>query len=176
MLEIVKQTIEFYLKNQSKPDILDLKINDKSLLERTWSIFVTIYMSWVIKWSSGNIKEIEENIVLELIENTINALNDDRFEKLKIDDIQNIKIRIDEISSRWKPLADWDIKNIDPSKSWVLVIKTDYDKSATILPNISWKLFTWSDFIPVLSKKLNEDFIDKNYLVYKIETEVITNL
>lgn len=176
MLEIVKQIIDFYLKNQKKPDVLDLNINDKSLLEKSWSIFVTLYISWVIKWSSGNIKEIKENLVLELIENTVNSLNDDRFEKFTIDDIKNIKIRIDEISSRGKPLDDWEIKNIDPSKFWVLVIKTDYEKSATILPNISWKLLTWSDFIPVLSKKLNEDFIDKNYLVYKIETEVDSNL
>jgi hypothetical protein len=31
-----------------------------------------------------------------------------------------------------------------------LVIKTDYEKSATILPNISGVLITGEDFIPVL--------------------------
>jgi hypothetical protein len=33
-----------------------------------------------------------------------------------------------------------------------------------------------NDFIPVLWKKLNEEFDDKNYLVYKIETEVESNI
>jgi hypothetical protein len=32
----------------------------------------------------------------------------------------------------------------------VLVIKADYEKSATILPNISGTLMSGNDFIPVL--------------------------
>jgi hypothetical protein len=33
MLEIVQQTIDFYMKNLKTPDIEDLKIENKSLLE-----------------------------------------------------------------------------------------------------------------------------------------------
>ena len=176
MLDIVKQVIDFYYKNFNKPKIEDLEIKNKELLEDSWSIFVTLYLDWIIKWSSGNIKEIKENIVLELIENTVSALEDSRFVKASLSEKDNLKIRIDDITNRWKPLSDWDIKNIDPTKYWVLVIKSDYEKSAVILPNISWGLMTWEDFAWVLSKKLWEDFDDKNYLVYKIETKVESNL
>ena len=176
MLEIVEQIIEFYFKNLRAPKIDELDIKDNSFLEKSSSIFVTLYISWIIKWSSWNIKEIEENIVLELIENTIWALNDSRFEKIQLSEKDNLKIRIDEITERWKPLDDGWIVEIDPVKNWVLVIKTDYEKSATILPNISGTLMSWQDYAPVLSKKLDEDFNDKNYLVYKIETNILTNI
>jgi len=177
MLYIVKQIIDYYYyENLNKPKIEDLKIKNSDLLNKSGSVFVTLYLDWIIKWSSWNIKEIEENIVLELIENTISALEDSRFTKPTLSEKDNLKIRIDEITNRWKPLSDWEINKIDPTKSWVLVIKSDYEKSAVILPNISWSLITWEDFIWVLSKKLWEDFDDKNYLVYKIETKVENNL
>jgi len=176
MLDIVKQTIDFYYKNFSKPKLEDLDIKNKDLLEKSGSIFVTLYLNWMIVWSSWNIKEIEDNIALELIENTISAIEDSRFTKPSLTEKDKLKIRVDEIVNRWKPLNDWEIKKIDPSKAGVLVIKTDYEKSSVILPNISWTLLTWEDFIPVLSKKLWEEFIDKDYLVYKIETKVESNL
>ncbi len=176
MLDIVKQIINFYYKNFNKPKIEDLEIKDLELLKSTGSIFVTLYLNWFIKWSSWNIKEIEGNIISELIENTILALEDSRFIKASLSEKDKLKIRIDEITNRGKPLSDWEIKNIDPTKAWILVIKTDYDKSAVILPNISWNLLTWEDFEPVLSKKLDETFDDKNYLVYKIETKIESNL
>lgn len=176
MLDLIKKIIDFYFENNKAPNLEDLDIKDNNLLMKTWSIFVTIYLDWIIKWSSGNIQKIEDNLVLELIKNTIWALNDSRFDKIEEKDKDKIKIRVDEIVSRWKPLNDWEILNIDPSKYWVLVIKTDYEKASIILPNISWKLITWSDFIPILSKKLWEDFDDKNYLVYKIETAFNSNL
>ncbi len=176
MIDIVKQTLDFYFENSRAPKVEEIEVSDSLLLERTWSIFVTLYVSWVVKWSSGNIKEIEDNLVWEIISNTVSALHDSRFPNLTVQDKDNIKIRVDEIDSRWKPLNDGEIENIDPTKFWVLVIKTDYEKSATILPNISGNLITWKDFAPVLSKKLDEEFNDKNYLVYKIETNISLNL
>ena len=176
MLDIAKQTIEFYFKNFRAPSVDEIDINNKLFLDKTWSIFVTIYISGIIKWSSGNIKEIENNIVLEIISNTMSALDDPRFDKITFDDKENLKIRVDEITNRWKPLNDWEINNIEPAKFWVLVIKTDYEKSATILPNISGALMNWRDFTPILSNKLDEDFNDENYLVYKIETKVESDI
>jgi len=177
MLDIVQQTINFYFKYLRAPRIEELEIKNKKLLDRKWSIFVTLYVFWVIKWSAWNIKEIEENIVLEIIANTIYALTkDSRFDRIEASDKENIKIRIDEIAYRWKPLSDWMIDNVDPLKRGVIVIKSDYMKSATILPNISGKIMNWEDFEPVLSKKLSEKFDDKDYLVYEIRTDKETNL
>jgi len=74
MIDIAKQTIDLYLKNFKTPNTDDLTIEDKSLLESSWSIFVTIYKKWEIRGASWNIKEIKSNLAEEIIENTVNAI------------------------------------------------------------------------------------------------------
>lgn len=108
----------------------------------------------------------------EIIRNVISAATQDtRFEKLKLDEVKDIKIRIDVITER-KILQEWKIALLDPVKSWVIAIKKEYDKLAVILPNISAKLLTWSDFPAFLEAKLWEPFDEKNYIVYEITTNV----
>lgn len=177
MIDIVLQTINFYIKNKKQPSISDINIEDKSLLENKWNIFVTIYIKGEIKWSAWNIREIKSNIVEELIENTIQSISKDtRFSPLGANEVNLVKIRIDQITNR-TILNKWDLLKLDPVKSWVLVIKKDHEKMALILPNINPTLLIWEDFIPVLKEKLKEkDFIEKDYYVYKIETEIFTNL
>lgn len=176
MISIAQQTIDFYLKNFKTPKIEDLEIKNKSLLEIPWSIFVTIYLKWEVRWSSGNIKEIKKNLAEEVIENTIWAISkDQRFKPIKLSETKDIKVRIDNISSR-KILKDNEIKNIEPMTEWVLAIKKDYNKMAVILPNINPLLLSWEDLIPVLEKKFNvKNFVEKDYIIYKIITEVKDN-
>lgn len=172
MLTIAKETIKFYTKYFKTPTITDIKFEDEGLLDRQWSVFVTIYKNWEVRWSAWNIKEIKWSIAWEIIENTISAISkDDRFSKLKLDEVKDLKIRIDEITNR-KVLQEKEILKIDPVKNWVLVLKKDYDSIAMILPNIDPKLLTWEDFIPILEAKLwVKDFNENDYIMYSIETE-----
>lgn len=176
MIKIVEQTINFYTKYLKTPNINDIEIEDKSLLERQWCVFVTIYKNWEVRWSAWNIKELKTSLVLELIENTIEAITkDSRFEAVKLDEVEKLKIRIDLIKNR-KILQESEIKKLDPVKDWILAIKKDYSKMACILPNISPKLLTWNDFIPALKAKLNENkFDEKDYIIYTIDTEIFRN-
>ena len=176
MIQIVKQTIVFYTKYLKTPNINDLKIEDKSLIEKKWSVFVTIYKNWEIRWSAWNIKEIKSSLAEELIENTIKSISkDSRFSPVKPDEVEHIKIRIDLITNR-KVLNEWELVKLDPVKSWVIVIKKDYEKMVVILPNINPTLLTWDDFIPVLKEKLTEkNFLEKDYILYEIETEKFVN-
>ncbi len=176
MLEIVKQTIDFYMKNLTKPKISDLNFEDKSLLWKRSSCFVTIYHKGIIRWASWNIKEIKENSAEELIENTINALtNDKRFKKITLNETKELNIRVDEIISR-EILKDWKIEKIEPTSAWVLVIKKDYEKMACILPNIDPKILSWEDYINILVEKLEEkNFNPDDYIIYEIKTETKTN-
>jgi hypothetical protein len=45
MLDIVGQIIEFYYKNLRAPNLNELEIKDKSLLEKKASLFVILYIS-----------------------------------------------------------------------------------------------------------------------------------
>lgn len=176
MIKLVKDTINFYMKNIRVPEITDLKDIKKSLLEERWSFFVTIYYKWEIRWAAWNVREIKETSAEELIENTISAISkDSRFKTLTMNEFPDIKIRVDKVISR-DIIKDKKIQEIDPTKSWIITIKKDYSKMAAILPNISAKLFIWEDFIPVLLEKLKEKkFEEKNYIIYEIKTEVETD-
>jgi hypothetical protein len=86
-------------------------------------------------------------------------------------------VRLDIITSR-EVLDDKEhtLEKLDPSKSWILAIKKDYEKIALVLPNIHPVLLTWEDFIDVLEKKLDEKkFQKENYLLFEIKTEIHRN-
>ncbi len=69
-----------------------------------------------------------------------------------------------------------DIKNIDPVKNGIIAINRNYEKLASILPNMSPKILTGDDLLPVLVNKLEEkDINDKNYIFYRIDTTTQTN-
>ncbi len=174
MVEIVKQIIKHYLENNRVPNIEELVVLDKNLVNRKANLFVTIYKSWEVRGSAWNIKELEPTALQELIKNTIAALNDERFEKLTIDDINNIQVRVDEINTR-EILDDWKILSKDPLKTWIIAIKKDREKLAVILPNISPLMLNGEDFISVLSKKLWEEFIEKDYDIFSITTKQYTS-
>lgn len=177
MISIAKQTIEYFLQTWKKISIVDLKIEDKTLLNQKINSFVTIFSKWEVRWSAWNIKEIKDNLVEEIIENTFYAISkDSRFSPLQANEYSDLKIRIDKIIERNLLSNGRSIKTIDPTKFWVLVIKNDHSKMACILPNINPKLLLWEDYINILKEKLNESvFLEEKYYVYEIKTEVFTN-
>lgn len=178
MLNVVEQIIKFYLQYKKSPDVWDLKLEDTTLMEEKKSIFITLYKNGEVAGSSGCINGNKRPLISELIDNTIHALSkDDRFDKLELKDLEHIKIRLDIIESR-DVLDDKEntLEKLDPSKSWVLAIKKDYEKIALILPNVHPILLTGEDFKDVLQKKLDEKkFQKEDYLLFEIKTQVHRN-
>lgn len=173
MLNLARQTLKYYLQINKIPKFEELTI-EPWLLEKKWMVFVTLYKWWEIVGSSWNIIEIEKTLAEEIILNTIEAINDKRFWGLNILDLDKIKIRIDIIKNR----AVLDTKaysELSPVKSWVIAIKKDYNKLAVILPNISTSLVSSQELSQVLSKKLDENFVFENFIVYSLDTEVSTD-
>ena len=171
MIEIVKQTLRYYINNKKAPALDSLEIEDKMLLEKRGSVFVTLYMGGEVHGSAGNIDPIEDNMVGELVESAISALaNDDRFEMLTLEDLEKVKIRIDVIATRVKLVNAKELENLEPKKLGVAVIKKSYDRLAVILPNISSTLHFWKDFAPYLTSKLWENFVFSDFIVFKLET------
>lgn len=173
MLELAKKILKFYIELNQEPTLDDLEITNDDLLNNKWSIFVTLYKNWEVVWSAWNIVELEPNKALELIKSCIWALNDRRFVG-KVDSISDLKIRIDEITSK-ETLKDKEITQIIPQNSWVIVIKKDYDDLGVILPWISPNINTWNDLVLVLNKKLKADFVNDDYIIYEIKTNVLTD-
>lgn len=175
LLNIVLQTINYYLEHKKIPTSEQLEIWNLWLLKQKWCVFVTLYKKWEIRGSAWNIKEIEPSIIEETIKSTIDAIsNDKRFTPLLLAEVKELKIRVDYIKER-KPLTQWIINTIDPLQSWIVVINKDYDSLAVILPNISPKLMTWEDFKIFLEAKLNNKFDENDYYIYEIKTDILTN-
>lgn len=173
MINIVKQTLQYFLSNGKIPTKNELIITDTSLLQKKATVFVTLYKNGNIVGSSGNVVELENDIVNELIQNSIYSLQDPRFERLTLADLEKVKIRIDVITSR--NILDKPFSELNPAKSWVLVIKKDYSKLSIILPNISPTLVSWADFPKVLSRKLEENFKADDFIIYEIQTQVTSD-
>lgn len=175
LLEISVKAVEFFIKNKKEPQEVDLQIKDKSLLTKKWCIFVTFYKNWEIRWAAWNVKEIEANIVVETVKSSISAANNDtRFSPFTEEDLKDLRIRIDYIKNR-ELLQEGKFYSLDPVKSGILAMSKDYSSIWIILPNISSKLLSWEDFIPILEAKMNKPFIEKDCYLYEIKTDVFTN-
>ncbi len=175
MLEIVKQTVDYYFKHLKEPARTDIQPIDATAFEHKWSCFVTIYKNGEVRGSAGNIKEIETSIGDEIIKNTIEAISKDkRFAPLTLAEVKDIRIRLDVIEDR-HILEEWKILAVDPMKSGIIAIKKDYSKLAAVLPNISPKLLTWSDLVGMLEAKLDEKLVEADYIIYEIKTKVDRN-
>ena len=174
MIQFVHEIINAYFLKMRVPDISELsEEKNQTPLNERWACFITLYHKWEIRWNAWNIKEILPTLAEEILANTIEAITKDaRFSPLKFEEKEWLSFRIDIIKNRTMIELE-EIKKLDPVKNWVIAIKRDYEKLAAILPNISPKLLMWSDFLGVLEKKLSDTKLsDKNYIFYKIETEI----
>jgi len=173
MLHIVRQTLHTLYTQNRVPTIEELSIHNPALLSKKGTVFVTLYKNGNIIGNSGNVVELEENIVYELIKNTVYATQDLRFDRTTAADLSSMNIRIDIITSR--NIIDKPIEALDPAQSGILVIKKDYSKLSVILPNISSTLVSGREMINVLSAKLDEPFVEVDYIVYEITTQTVSD-
>ena len=80
MVDIVQQILLYFQIHKKMPYISELDLHEHTSISwQKWTVFVSLYKNGNIVWSSGNIVELRENMVIELIENTFQALNDNRF-------------------------------------------------------------------------------------------------
>ena len=179
MIEVINQIIKYYLQYKKSPTVNDLQIEDITLMDpQQKSLFITLYKNGEIRWASWTAMNLNKiPLITLLIENTVYALSkDNRFDSVELKEIQDLKIRLDIIQSK-TVLSEWKtLKSIDPTKSWILAIKKDYEKIALILSNIHPVLITWDDYNDVLKAKLDDkEFKEENYLLYEIITEQKNN-
>ena len=176
MIEIVEQVIKYFAAHGKAPEPSSLNGVNQDLLEKQGSVFVTLYSSGEVRGSAGNIKPIEENMLLELIASTTSAMStDDRFEQISVQEAETLKARIDEVTAETILVHEKELINLEPKKYGAIAIKKDYDTMAVILPNISSTLHFWKDFPEALWKKMKKKFVFKDYIVYKLETTQVTN-
>jgi AMMECR1 domain-containing protein len=183
MDKVVRKVINTYLKEQKILSIEELSLSTSEYLNKKFCSFVTLYKDWNVIASSWRINLKKSNTILELIENALFCLKDDRFiEKVKTpDDIKDVYIRVDFISPEWRKVINniKDIDNeIDIKKHWLILISQTLQKVSVILPNMVNIISTPKDLFTLVCKKasLNEnDLKEEDYILYKIETIVFSD-
>ena len=171
MLQIAQQSLNFMILNNTIPTKNDISVSNQELLQARGSVFVTLYKNGKIVASAGNIKEIETDLVNEIIANTYQAYKEAIQANIVL---ENIQIRVDFVSQRTL-FQNKSITQISPVSHGVIVIKKTQDKAWVILPNISTNLTSWNDLSKALSLKLSENFEEENYYVYEISTQTFTS-
>lgn len=169
MIDIVQQIIQLYPKNKTNITKNDLQISDSSILEKKWEVFVTFYKSWNILASAGNIVALESDLLNELIQSTLKAL-----ESVAQPNLDQLQVRIDVLQKR-EVLKAKPLSTLNPTQVWVIVIKKNQDKLAVILPNISPNITTGAELKKALELKLNEEITEESDILYEFTTQQFTS-
>jgi len=91
MKEIVAKTLKFYFEKMRAPEVSELQLSDTSLMDERACFFVTLFLNGEVHGSAGNVKEIEENAIKEIIQNTISAVSKDkRFAPLTLEQSEKL--------------------------------------------------------------------------------------
>ncbi|MDD2516394.1 MAG: AMMECR1 domain-containing protein [Candidatus Gracilibacteria bacterium] len=181
MHTIAKRILETYIRDQKILTVpeLDLDEEQKKYLETKDISFVTIFKNGKVVGSSGRIHIKRDNTILELIDNTLQTIKDERFsqEIKNVEDLGNITIRVDIISNIQRKVIK-NLGQIDVKTDGLILISQDYEKAGIILPNISNIAITPDDLFYLICKKsgLDQDKIkETDYILYKINSTVYSD-
>ncbi len=130
-IELAKKTVESYIKE--KKIIKPPKNIPVSLMSKKRATFVTILKNGNFRACIGTIKPTKENLIDEIIYNSIAAAtNDYRLGPIRKEELSLLTYEVYILS---KPVLVKNIKNLDPKKYGVIVEDKNF-KTGVLLPNL----------------------------------------
>lgn len=139
------------------------------ILKKHHSCFVTLKTDKnKLRGCIGTIKPIYKNLYLEIINNAVSsAFFDNRFDKLKIDELTKIKISVEVLSP---PELINNISLLNPKK-YGAIISDKYNRRGVLLPNIEG-INTIDEQIKIIKRKAGilQNGLD-NLSIYRFKTE-----
>lgn len=127
---LARKSLEYYLKENQQ-----FKINTEDVpkeFSRKAGVFVSLKKDGQLRGCIGNINPYKENIVLEVIQNAVNAgVNDHRFYPVKLEELDDLEISVDVLS---EPESIKGLKDLDP-KRYGVIVSSD-GKSGLLLPDL----------------------------------------
>lgn len=137
MFDIVRRTLETYLKEKRVATLSDFTTDISSFTGSKEAVFVTLYLEWRVVASSGRIVCKKENTFFECIDNTLLCLKDTRFssEIQDVNNLSNIRIRTDRFSTGDRRVLR-DISELDTKTEWLMFLSQNLWKFSLILPNM----------------------------------------
>jgi len=165
--ETAFKAIKEYLKTHSINTVKNQEV--PILLAKKSSCFVTLKTDKKkLRGCIGTIKPIYKNLYLEIINNAVSAaFYDNRFEKLKKNELSKIVISVEVLSP---PELINDISLLNP-KIYGAIISDNYNRRGVLLPNIEG-VDTVKEQIRIIKRKAGifQDNVN-NLKIYRFNTE-----
>lgn len=127
--KLARASLKAYLENDKEiapPDDID-----KDLLTKRAGVFVSYHKGPELRGCIGTFLPTQNNIAEEIIKNAIDASHDPRFAKIELSEIDDLKIKVDILSTPEKT----DPLNLDAKKYGVLIQAKD-GRKGLLLPNL----------------------------------------
>lgn len=179
MHELVRKTLEVYLKEKRLITLAEIPPSASSYSARKDAVFVTLYHEGKVIASSGRIQCKKENSVYECIDNTLLCLKDARFsESLQaIDQLPNIHIRVDLFNSSGRRVLA-DINALDMRNEWLIFLSQNLWVLSVLLPGMTNVASKPEEYFQIAAKKAwleAEKLTHSDYVLYAIQTERIVD-
>jgi AmmeMemoRadiSam system protein A len=160
---LAKQAIEVYLKESY---ILPLPQKIPQEAKKRAGVFVTILKNKQLRGCIGTFTPTQKNIAQEIIHNAVHAATQDpRFSPVQIQELSLLKYEVSILS---QPVSIQSIKELDPQKYGIL-IKSDFGKSALLLPNLE-NIKTPEEQVAICLKKGSIDPEKEKIQIFKFKT------
>jgi AMMECR1 domain-containing protein len=120
---VSRNIIETYLNEKKILSIPEVGLAGSEYLDTKHLSFVTLYKDGRVIASSGRVHIKKENTILELIENTLFCLKDERFiEAIKNPlELKNVKFRVDIITNSQRKVIK-SLDEVDPKTDGLILI------------------------------------------------------
>jgi len=175
---VARKIIETYLNEKKILSIPELGLAGSEYLDTKHLSFVTLYKDGKVIASSGRVHIKKENTVLELIENTLFCLKDERFiEAIKNPlELKNVKFRVDIITNAQRKVIK-SLEEVDPKTDGLILISQPKNALGVILPHITNLISTANELFTLVCMKAGVDqatLQDEDYILYKIQSTVFS--
>ena len=149
-----RKIIETYLNEKKILSVPELGLAGSEYLDTKHLSFVTLYKDGKVIASSGRVHIKKENTVLELIENTLFCLKDERFiEAIKNPlELKNVKFRVDIITNAQRKVIK-SIDEIDTKTDGLILISQSKNTLGVILPHITNLISTAKELFTLVCLK-----------------------
>lgn len=153
LLELARKTLAHFFSSGKQLQIQPSEVPFPKLIEEG-ACFVTLYKNGNLRGCIGSL-EAHRPLIFDIIDNTLNsAFNDSRFQSLRVDELETIKISISVLTKPESfPVKDSKdlLKKLKPNKHG-LIIKKGWAR-ATFLPVVWEQLTTKEEFLGHLCMK-----------------------
>ncbi len=174
--ELVRNALKKFLETRTVPMLSDLGVADHADLQTKHLVFVTLYLDGAVVASSGRIHTTQKHTISECIDNAILALQESRASGITLQNLDQVRIRVDVIQSVDRRLIA-NFSELDARNEGMILLSINLAKLSVVLPKIVSPGTSSEEIFRILCEKAgiptNQDPAD--YVLYAIRSTIYSD-